>query len=237
MNRATFPVLLLPAVFLASCASTGVTDSTADEGPVYGRQDVTSFVAGTDGSPVGVGDLSRIAKTVRKYKALGASDQDVVRRIASMKFDGLVASEMQRLAPQFEAKKATVRKKAQARVAEVRKKAAVRKAPPAEVEREVAQVQAEETAAVAKIDAEWKSAARAQVAKRYGTDFAIPVSNPEGKAVVAFASVRDTSVSVSAASYEVVGTDRQLTAAASAGRKVSHEGRDYELLDAQVALR
>jgi hypothetical protein len=238
MKRTPRLVLFLAAVVLAGCASGPVTDSTDLEGPVSGRKDETKVVVASDGSPVGLGDLARIVKTVRKYKNLGASEQEILRRVASLKLDGLVATQMQRLEPQFAKKKADVRRKTQAKIATVRRQGTTAGKPAAVVENEVAAVQAEEVVEIRQIDLDWKAAARAEVAKSYGSDFALPVQNAEGKAVVAFASLRESGVSVSAAAYELTGTSNQLaTAAAQGGREVSHEGKSYALLDAQVVLR
>ena len=237
MTRASLLSVCVSALLLAGCASGPVTDTTDLDNPVWGRGDVTKVVVASDGSPVKLGDLARIAKTVRKYKNLGASEQEIVRRVASLKLDGLVASQMKRLEPQFEKKKAAIRRKTQAKIATVKQQGATGRKPAAAVEKEMAAVQAEEATAIRQIELEWRAAARTEVAKSYGSDFAIPVQNPEGKAVVAFASLRETGVSVSAASYELVGTSSQLASAASGGREVSHEGKSYALLDAQVSLQ
>jgi hypothetical protein len=137
MNRPSlFPALAscAAAVFAAGCASTGVTDSTDLEGPVIGQSDTTTLVAGTDGSAVGLGDIARIAKTVRKYKNLGASDQEIVRRVAALKLDGLVASQMERLRPEFERRKARVRSEGQARVAAIKRQGGSKPASAVKVE-------------------------------------------------------------------------------------------------------
>jgi len=224
-------------VALAGCASTSLTDSTDLDGPVIGRRDETRFVAGTNESGVGLGDLARVAKTIRKYKDLGASEQEVVRRVAAMRFDGMVAAEMRRLAPTYDGRKRAVRTRTEARVAAVKREAAASRKPAAVVQSEVAAVEAEAARAMSAIEAEWNSAARSAVVRSHGTDFAIPVRNPEGKAVVAFASVRDSGVTVSSAAYEVGGSERALATAAAGGRDISHQGRTYALLDAEVTLR
>lgn len=225
------------AVFLAGCAGTGNVDTTDLDGPVMGRKDETKFVAGTDGAEIGAGDLARVAKTIRKYKNLGASDQEIIRQVAAMKFQGLVAGEMKRLAPQFEKKKTEVRQRVAVKIAAAQRQGASGVKPAPAVAQEVAAAQAEEASEIKRIDLEWEEAAKTTVAAKYGTDFAVPVQNAEGKAVVAFASVKDSGISVAAASYELAGTSSQLAAAASAGQKVSHEGETYALLDAPVTLR
>lgn len=229
--------LCAAVLLVVGCTSTGVTDATDQDGPVLGPRKETTFVAGTDGSPTGLGDLARVAKTIRKYKDLGANDQEVIRRVAALKFDGLVASQMQRLAPVYERRKVATRQKTQARVARVRSEAVAGRKPAAVAEAEVAAAEAEQAKEIAGINAEWKSAARSEVVKTYGSDFAVPVRNPDGKAVVAFATVGESAISVSAAAYEVAGTTESLAAAAAAGREVSHQGQAYALLDAKITLR
>ncbi len=226
----------LALLFLTSCGSTGDATHADMDGPVFGQGNETRFVASTDSGMVRLDDVTRIAKTIRKYKNLGANDQEIIRRVASLKFDGLVASQMQILAPQYERKKAAVRRETAGKIATLRKQASAARKPAPQVEQEVAQVMTGEAASIAQIDLEWKSAARAEVARQYGTDFAVPVTNREGKAVVAFASVRDSGVSVSAASYELAGTAGQLVAAAKTARAITHEGRSYALLDTQASV-
>ena len=98
-------------------------------------------------------------------------------------------------------------------------------------------IETEEKEAIQKIDLAWKSAAVAEVAKAYGTDFAVPVQNPEGKAVVAFAKLSESGISVSSAAYELAGTSRQLVTAAGAGQGISHESKTYALLDEPAILQ
>lgn len=233
-------LLLAPAtVLMIGCNSTPgvVTDSTDLDAPAFGRRDVTTFVAGTDGTPVSLQNIAAISKTIRKYKILGAGDQEILRRVAGLKLDGLIAGEMQRIAPQFEKKKAIVRQKFTAKIATVRKQAVAAGKPGAVVEQQVAAVKTGETQEMARIDLDWKAAAHAEVTKKYGTDFAVPVANPEGKAVVAFASIKDSGVSINSAAFELAGTATQLDSAARAGRKVSHNGNGYALLDAKAVLQ
>ena len=233
--------LLIPgalALLLTGCGSTGgVTDDTAMDGPVFGKKDETAFVAGSDGSPVSVGNIAAISKTIRKHKNLGAGEQEILRRVASLKLDGLIAGEMRKLAPQFEQKIAAVRQRTQSKIATVRRQAASGQKPASAVENEVVSAKAEESAEIAKVEIDWKSAARAEVAKNYGSDFAVPVSNAEGKAVVAFTSVKESGISISSASYELSGTGAQLSSAAASGRKITHEGHSYALLDTRAVLQ
>ncbi|MES2706703.1 MAG: hypothetical protein V4726_08895 [Verrucomicrobiota bacterium] len=229
--------LWAPLLLLAACSSTSqVTDTTDLDGPAFGKKDETTFVAGADGAPVSLGNIAAISKTVRKYKNLGAGDQEILRRVAELKLDGLIAVEMKRLAPRFEQRKTVIRQKTQAKIAAVKKQATASRKPAAEVEKEVTAVKSEETREIAQVDLDWKSAARAEVAKNYGTDFAVPVSNSEGKAVVAFASMKDSGVSISSAAYELAGTPGQLASAADAGKKVTHDGASYALLDTKAVL-
>lgn len=237
MNLSRSAPLCLSALLLVSCGTPGpVTDNTDLDGPAFGKKDETRFVAGSDGTPVSVANIAAISKTIRKYKNLGAGDQEIVRRVAQLKLDGLIASEMQRLAPKFEQKKTVIRTQTRTKIAAIKTKAAVTKKPAAEVAKETATVQAEEVKELAAVDLEWKSAARAEVVKNYGADFAVPVANAESKAVIAFASVKDSGVSVSSAAYELTGTSSQLASAASSGKKVSHEGSSYALLDTKAVL-
>jgi hypothetical protein len=225
------------AILLAACQTGPVTDSTVNEGPVFGKRDETTFVAGTDTGEVNLGDLAKIAKTIRKYKRLNASEQEIIRRIAALKLDGFVAGEMQRLAPQFEPRKAAVRQRTSSRVAEVRRQATAAKTAPAVVEQQVKAVVAESETQLAAIDTEWRQTAMAAVARKYGTDFAVPVRTADNKPVVALASLRGSGVQVASDAYELSISPAQLAAAAAAGGRITHDGRDVAVLDTTATLQ
>jgi len=163
-----------------------------------------------------------LVATVRRYAELNQAQKQRVEQVVSRRYDTMVAKEKKSLAPRYATRKAEAQKRGQAKVAAARQQnpAAVSKAE-SEAKKEVAQV-----------ELEWDKAARSSVAKNQGTDFAVPVKNPDGKAVVAFASVKESGVSVSNAAYEVEGT----TASLSSAKKISHSGRTYTLLDEKVGL-
>ncbi len=237
--------LLLPAVFVPSCQNTGrVTDDTALDGPMMGAADETSFTIGGDG-PVKLTDLVIIAKEIRKYRALNASEQEIIRRVVSLKLDGVAVKQMEQLKPRFEAKKKVVREQTQKRIADVKRRvrattpaksdAEIEKAP--EVVQATRQIQVEEQQEITKIDDDLRQQARAAAAKSLGgTDFAVRVNTDDGKAVVAFASFRQTGVQVASNAYEVVGlSGGQLAAATNEGKVLAAEGRQNRLI-AQIDL-
>ncbi len=169
--------------------------------------------------PTSVGDvMSKVHTTmaiiavVREFARLSEAQKQHVERTVERKYNGLVQKEKSNLAPTYVAKKAAVKKKARAEVA--RNPAAAPK------------IEAETAKEEQKVDLEWDKAAKSSVAKNYGTDFAVPVENSEGKPVVAFASVKDSGVSVSGSSYEVA-SNKSL----DEGQKIKHSGRTYAVLD------
>lgn len=160
--------LLLPAVFVPSCQNTGrVTDDTALDGPMMGAADETSFTIGGHG-PVKLTDLVIIAKEIRKYRALNASEQEIIRRVVSLKLDGVAVKQMEQLKPRFEAKKKVVREQTQKRIADVKKRvrattpaksdAEIEKAP--EVVQATRQIQVEEQQQITQIDDDLRQQAR-----------------------------------------------------------------------------
>ncbi|MDB6135337.1 MAG: hypothetical protein JWM59_3580 [Verrucomicrobiales bacterium] len=166
-------------------------------------------------NPGDLGNITRVitlVATVHRYAQLTMAQRQHVEVVVSRHYDGMVQKEKKTLRPQYETKKA-----------EVRKRAAVRKKqnPTA-----AAKVEAETEKEVQQVDLEWNKAAKASVAKNYGTDFAVPVANEEGKPVVAFATVKESGVSVSDSSYI---SDKPGTLAE--GSKVSHGGKTYAVLD------
>ena len=154
--------------------------------------------------------------TVQRFAALSAAQRQQVESTVTRKYDGLVRNEKRSLAPRYASRKAEVRKQGQVRIA-----AAKQKQPAS-----AAKIQAETEKEVAKVDLEWDKAARRSVASNYGTDFAVPVQSSDGKAVVAFASVKDSGVSVSDSSYKVDTS----TASLKSSSKISHSGRTYAVL-------
>jgi hypothetical protein len=154
--------------------------------------------------------------TVQRYAALSASQRQQVETTVTRRYDGFVQKEKRALAPQYARRKAEVNRKAQIRIAEAKAKRPT----------SVAKVEAEAKREVAKVDLEWEKAARSSVAKNYGTDFAVPVTNADGKAVVAFASVKESGVSVSDSSYQVASSSSSL----KSSTKISHSGKTYAVL-------
>ncbi|MGI8601702.1 MAG: hypothetical protein ACR2OZ_01750 [Verrucomicrobiales bacterium] len=227
-------VSVAAAISLSGCQSGPITDSTINEGPLFGKKDETRFVVGTDTGEVNLGDLAKIAKTVRKYKSLNASEQEIIRRVAALKLDGYVAVEMKRLAPRFEPRITAVR---QRKAQKIQKIAEVRPAPLAQVAQEIKAVLAEADHAIGVIDSEWRAAATASVTRKYGTDFAVAVNTRDNKPVVALASLRESGVVVASAAYELSGSQAQLSTAARQGARISHEGRDVVLLDTAATLQ
>ncbi len=173
--------------------------------------------------PTSAGDVlnkihvaTTIIATVQRYAALSAQQRQHVESTVSRKYDGMVRTEKQALAPKYASRREEVRKRGQVRFAEAKNQQ------PAAA----ARIEAETRKEVAKVDMEWEKAARSSVAKNYGTDFAVPVQNSSGKAVVAFASVKDSGVSVSDSSYEVAGS----TGSLSSSTKIAHSGKTYAVL-------
>lgn len=167
-----------------------------------------------------VGTTLAIIATVQRYAALTTVQRRRVEQVVTRKYDGMVQKEKRALAPRYASRKSEVQKRGAAKVA------ATRKTNPTAA----AKVEADTKQEVAQVDLEWEKAAKSSVAKNYGTDFAVPVQNPDGKAVVAFASVKDSGVNVSDSTYEVAST----TASLGSSQKVSHAGRTYAVLDEKV---
>lgn len=173
--------------------------------------------------PTSAGDVlnkiqvaTTIIATVQRYAALSAQQRQHVESTVTRKYDGMVRTEKRALAPKYASRREEVRKRGQIRIAEAKKQQ------PAAA----AKIEAETRKEVANVDMEWEKAARSSVAKNYGTDFAVPVQNSNGKAVVAFASVKDSGVSVSDSSYEVASS----TGSLSSSTKIAHSGKTYAVL-------
>lgn len=170
-------------------------------------------------NPRDLGNIARVitlVATVQRYAALTAAQRQHVEVVVTKHYDGMVAKEKKALKPQYEAKKTEVRKRAAV------KSSAVKRTNPAAASK----VDAEAEKELKDVDLEWDKAAKSSVAKNYGTDFAVPVTSAEGKPVVAFASVKDSGVSVSKDSYIA-----DKTGTLAEGSKVKHDGKTYAVLD------
>lgn len=170
-------------------------------------------------NPRDLGNIARVVTliaTVHRYAVLTAAQKQHVEVVVEKHYQGMVAKEKKSLKPQYENKKAEVRKRAAAKAAAVKDKdpAAAKK------------VEVETEKEVQKVDLEWDQAARSSVSKNYGTDFAVPVTSAEGKPVVAFASVKESGVSVSNDSYIA-----DQSGSLAEGSKVKHDGRTYAVLE------
>ena len=223
------------AVVIPACQTGPITDSTDNEGPVFGKPDKTEFVVQSDGV-VDLDNIVKIVKTVRKYKRLNASEQEIIRRVAALKLDGVVAMEMQKLAPRFEPRKQAVRRQTSEQVAEVRRQGARRKISPANIAQEVQAVEKSGAAKLAAIDAELHAAAMQVVSRNYGTEFAVQVRTPDNRGVIALASIQPTGIRVSSDAYETNINGAQLAQARRAGFRIPHEGAEVAVLDAEASL-
>lgn len=220
-HRQTIRIVVPLSAACLALTSCETVDPMDRGGSVFGPEKggATIYVASADG-PVKVGNLVKVAKTIRKYKNLNASEAQILQALAQQKFDGMVVREMKILEKKYEAKKKVVRAKTKKRVDEVRRKATVKRkaaaaAPPekrkaivAEIEKEVveqiAAVEREEVQQVKQIETEHRIEA-INVAKAKVSGIAVPVKNPEGKQVIAVHEKISSQgvVSVAKAAYEV----------------------------------
>ncbi len=220
------PVAILFSAALTGCVSVDPAAFATLPGDIMSMRGGISDLTRRPSSPHDVlrkvDRAMMIVATVHRYAALTTIQRQRVEQVVQRRYDGMVAKEKRALAPTYSSRKAEVRKRSQAKVAAARKSnpSAAAKAEK-EAEQEIAQV-----------DMEWDKAAKTSVKKNYGTDFAVPVSNSEGKPVVAFASVKDSGVKVSDSTYVVD------SAPASLGSKtqVAHDGKKYAVLDEKVSL-
>jgi Zn-dependent oligopeptidase len=176
--------------------------------------------------PTGVGDVMvkaaavmAIVAVVKKYADLNAAQRSRVERVVAQRYQRQIETEKRALAPKYAARRSEVKRKAAEKVAQVRQTS------PAQA----AKVEAEAKKEVAEVDTEWQKAAASSVSSKYGTNYAVPMSNPEGKPVVAFASVRDGQVDVASSAYEVGGKVAE-------GSKVTHGGREYAVVGERVSF-
>ncbi len=198
-------------------------------------------------SPGSMGDLQRkinsaayIVSSLEKYARLSGAQRAQVETIVQNKYDGYVRQEKRAIARTYESQKSTARKSTEREIAAARQKAAADKAAAkaradaralakaeADEQKRIAAARKDLEEQTAKIDSQWQKAAQARVGEQYGTDFAVPVKNSEGKPVVAFASVKDGQAFAQNDAY-VIGS------MPSSGKTVSHNSRDYVVTDQSI---
>lgn len=211
------PVVLLTCLVMSGCVGMDPAILTGLPGDILAGRSAIQDLARR---PTNIYDVQRkvqgaafIIATVQKYAVLTASQKRQVEQVVTRKYNGYVQQEKKKLAPQYNKQKAEARKRAVAKAG----------ANPAKADAEVKKE-------VEKVDLEWEKAARTSVAKNYGTDFAVPVQNPDGKTVVAFASVKNSGVSVSSSSYEVASP----VTAGKGTPTVAHSGKQYAVLNEKI---
>lgn len=160
-----------------------------------------------------------IVATVKIYMVMNAAQRERVEHVVARRYERQIAEEKRALAPKYAARKAQVKKKAQTQVVQVRQ----------QTPSHAARLEAEAAKELDEVDAEWQQAAAASVKSKYGTDYAVPVRNPDGKPVVAFATVKDGQVQVASSAYELGGDVKE-------GSKVKHGGRSYAVVADQISL-
>jgi hypothetical protein len=143
----------------------------------------------------------RLLQTVEKYNRLSQQQRYQVERIAQRRYDNLVESKKTKLAGTYKAKKKAI---------------AAKPIPEEKKEKELA-----------KVDKEWYSAAKSEAKKEYGSGFAVPVKNSEGKSVVAFARIDGDKAVAASDSYV-------LASAPKTGGQVSHSGGSYTVVSDSI---
>jgi hypothetical protein len=143
---------------------------------MFGARDETQFYMMPEKGDLRLRDVAVVARVLRKYRTLAAAEKELIRRSAQLQFSGLVALEIQRLAPKYEPMK----------------KAARRSLPPEQARKKVAQ-----------IDAAQQREALQNIAAKMGNNFAVPVASADNRSLMAFASQSNGKLEVADALYEV----------------------------------
>lgn len=162
-----------------------------------------------------------------KYKELTAAEAERVRVEAQRVFDQKVQREVER-------QRARVKRPGRPDRMEPPRKPAERPSAtgvsPSETPPDAPDQPTQEETAV--LDESIREAAVEAVKQKYGTNIAVPVMNPDNKAVVAFASVVGERVTLATrTAYELNISSAQVARAAERNRPVELEGASYALLD------
>jgi hypothetical protein len=172
------------------------------------------------GRTLSVGDIitrahnvAGFVATVKKYAELSPAQRSRVESVVQRQHQERLDREKEALGPKYAKRRAAVQKRHYFTLAQS----------PAQA----AKAEAESRKQLAVIDADWENTALKNVNAKYGSDSAVPMENPDGKPVVAFASVRDGSVQVASSAYEVGGK-------VAKGTTVKHGGKEYAVGGAEV---
>ena len=171
-----------------------------------------------------VATVMAIVATVKFYCDLNAAQKQRVERVVQERYQQKVEAEKRALASKYAARRAEIQKRSQAKVTTT-----TGAKPGPQGNREVVAMQADAKRELENVDKEWHDAAVANVKSKYGNNFAVPLTNPDGKQVVAFASIKDDQVQVASSAYEVGGKVGE-------GSKVKHDGQTYAVVNEPVGL-
>lgn len=175
---------------LSSCQTVDTEKRLELYQSVYGDSNY-SIVVGTESGSVSLGDVATIGETVGVYKRLNASESEKIRALAQAKLDGFVLTEMRRLQPQIQRKKAAIRRQTQAAIKKATTDAAREK------------IRVQESVAIEQVEQEWKRSALIQVEKRYGGSLAVPLRTRDQRPAVAIAKFRGGEVIAPKTAHEV----------------------------------
>jgi len=167
---------LLVLLTLAGCQTAPMVDPTELDGPIFGARKDTSFYMMPETGDLRLRDIATVARVIRKHRTLAAAEKELLRRSAQLQFNGLIALEIQRLAPKYEPLKAAAR----------------RSLPPEQARKKVAEIERDQQREALK-----------NIAARMGDSIALPVSSGSNKSLMAFASVDNGRIEVADALYEV----------------------------------
>ncbi|MEM7012493.1 MAG: hypothetical protein AAF585_13535 [Verrucomicrobiota bacterium] len=178
------------AVVLVSCQTVDPEERLELYQSVYGDSNY-SVIVGTDSGSLSLSDVATIGETVGVYKRLNASESEKIRALAQAKLDGFVLTEMKRLQPQVQRKKAAIRRQSAAAIKKATTEAAREK------------IRISEAAAIQEVEKEWKRSALIQVEKRYGGSLAVPLRTRDQRPAVAIAKFRGGEVIAPKTAHEV----------------------------------
>ena len=175
-GRLLLAIVLAPTCLsLPGCTTSGPPPADLDE-PIFGSSHATTFIVAPEKGNLHAADLATAARILRRYKTLEEAERALVRSAVGQRLQGLIALEMRRLAPRYQAR------------AE-----ALQRLPD----------RAEAARRLAELDEAIRKEAAATVVRRLGDLVAVPLETSDNRSAVAYARIGAGTIEVAKDAEEI----------------------------------
>lgn len=98
-------IILITAFSSCTLSNKSRLDRLKKLDPIFGKNDLTSYVVGSQDKEVDLTRISNVASTIRKYRKIKSNEALIIQKLAQKKYNGYVLQELKALNKEFEKKR------------------------------------------------------------------------------------------------------------------------------------